>query len=269
MSDQPEINALNQHQPKNQPINAENQPILKTNLVEDELAECLKVDSGCESDISTLSEKKHVPKTLKTRKAIIRKIQETAVHLGNELEIKGKRIHRMRKNSLDHLLKEQVARLVQRSAENQLGIPQEEDKRLEYAVQCLYKFDICVLKLTEKCVNWANFGLTVDGLASAIDTDSQMKDEVKSALRDFIVESDLDWVKEAASPTTRLLLCHLYPLCSVLRKSEPVQSRREIFPGMNTAVGVSKLRSVFRPPQNDVQPEVTSRPKLPSVVKAV
>ena len=88
MSDQPEINALNQDQPKNQQINAENQPILKSNLVEDELAECLKVDSDCESDVSTLSEKKHVPKTLKTRKAIIRKIQETATHLGNEVESK-------------------------------------------------------------------------------------------------------------------------------------------------------------------------------------
>ena len=174
----------------------------------------------------------------------------------------------MRKNSLDHLLKEQIARCVQRSAENQLGIPQEHDKRLEYAVQCLYKFDICVMKLIEKCVEYANLGVTVDGLASAIDTDSQMKGEVKDALRDFIIESDLDWVKEAASPTTRLLLCHLYPLCSVLRKSRPAQPKPDIFPGMRPAMGVAKLRSVLRPPQNDVQPEVT-RPKLPTTLRVV
>jgi hypothetical protein len=98
-----------------------------------------------------------------------------------------------------------------------------------------------------------------------------MKGEVKSALRDFIVESDLDWVKEAASPTTRLLLCHLYPLCSVLRKKEPAQIAPEVFPGMRTAVGVSQLRSVFRPPQNDIPATVTAnrRPTLPNGVKLV
>jgi hypothetical protein len=266
-SENKEINAVDQSQLTNQGINVENQP---KNAVEEELAECLKVDSDCESNVSQLSttKEKHVPKTLKTRKAIIRKIQETSVHLGNELEIKSKRIHRMRKGSLDHLLKEQVARLVQRSAETHLGIPQEEDKRLEYAVQCLYKFDICVLKLTEKCVAWANIGVTVDGLASAIDTDSEMKAEVKCALRDFIVESDLDWVKEVASPTTRLLLCHLYPLCSVLRKKQVTPKRPQICPEMNPGLAIAKVRSVFRPPQKD-SPREATRPPLSRLVKQV
>ena len=271
MLNQAAIKEKNQRQPENQEINIVNQPLISETTpskVEDELAECLKVDSGSESDCSVLS-RKHIPRTLKTRKAIIRKIQETAVHLGNESEIKTKRIHRMRKNSLDHLLKEQVGRLVQRQAESSLGIPQEHDKRLEYAVSCLYKFDICCMKLLEKCIDYANLGVTVEGLASTIDTDSAMKTEIKDALRDFIIESDLDWVKEAASPTTRLLLCHLYPLCSVLRRAKSVQTNKEIFPGMHGAVATAKLRSVFRPPRNDSVPEVTRPPTLPSSVKLV
>ena len=67
MSDQQAINEKNQDQLQNQQINDENQEILQQpkNHVEEALAECLKVNSDCESNISELeTEKKHVPKTI-------------------------------------------------------------------------------------------------------------------------------------------------------------------------------------------------------------
>ena len=124
---------------------------------EKELANCLQVPemSDSESEVSEITENvKRVPKTLKTRSDLIRKIKESSEVLGNQDEIKKMCIHRRRKNSLAEILKEQIGRCVQKSAEKQMGIPEGEDKRLDYAVNCLYKFDLCVMTLVEKVVDW-------------------------------------------------------------------------------------------------------------------
>jgi hypothetical protein len=267
---QAEINPLIEDQSRNQDLD-------KKSIAETELAKCLKVDdsgSDCESVLSTksvksnVSEKKFVPKTLKTRNDLIRKIQESSSLLGNQEEIKGMRLHRRRKNSLESILKEQIAKCVQKSAEQHLGIPQNEDKRLEYAVKCLYKFDICVLKLVERVVNYCDFGVTVDDLAMTVDSDQNIKQEMHDALRDFIVEGEYSWVKEAASPTTRLLLCHLYPLMSVLRKKEPTKKVPDIIPNQRTELFKAKVKSVIRPPQKNSEPTIARRP-LPPGIKMV
>jgi hypothetical protein len=253
-----EIKVPDQDQPTNQDVDPEN-----------ELAACLKVRSGSDSDdsaVSTKSKQRFVPKTLKTRADLIKKIKQSAVVVGNEPDIKGMRLHRRRRNSLDAILREQVAKAVQTQAEQSLGIPQEHDKRLEYAVNMLYRFDICVLKIVEKVVDYANFGMTVDGLAKTVDHDSEMKAELKDALKDFIEEGEYDWVKEAASPTTRILLCHLYPIMSVLRRSEPNRIQPAISPEMRGESAKAKLRSVFRQARPDVP---RPAPRLPSVVKLV
>ena len=83
---------------------------------EKELAACLKVNSDSESSCSEPSPKKPVSKTLKTRGDLIRKIKQTSEVLGNQEEVKSMRLHRRRKNSLDGILQEQVARCVQRQA---------------------------------------------------------------------------------------------------------------------------------------------------------
>jgi hypothetical protein len=275
----PEIKSHDENQSEKQEISQDQPEVEVDQTAEKELAACLKVhDSGSDSDVSvvsTRSKSKFIPKTLKTRADLIKKIKQTSEHLGNQIEVKSMRLHRRRRNSLQDILKEQVARVVQTQAEKQLGIPQEHDKRLEYAVSCLYKFDICVMKIAERVVDYCNFGMTIDGLAKTIDSDKDIKCEMKEALKDFIEEGEYDWVKEAASPTTRLLLCHLYPLMSVLRRSEEIQKTKEIFPGMMPGLATAKIRSVIRPPRQNSEPTVAvprshpPRPKLPSTLRVV
>ena len=264
-----EIKETNQDQCKNQVVKVDQEEVKEENPAEKELANCLKVQSDSDSESEADEKKPFVPKQLKTRADLIRKIKQSAEVLGNDAEVKSMRLHRRRRNSLDGILREQVARVVQTEAEKNLGIPQEEDKRREYAIQCLYKFDICAMKIVEKVVEYCNMGVTVDGLAQTIDTDSCMKEELKSALGDFIDEGDYDWIKTAASPTTRILLVHLYPLMSCLRKTEPVRKPPAIFPRMKQELATAGLRSVFRPPQKDSPPEVTGPPKLPVGIRLV
>ena len=61
--------------------------------------------------------KRFVPGGIKTRSDLIRKIQESAQIYGNEAEVKSMRLHRRRRNSLDAILKEQIAKCVTQEAE--------------------------------------------------------------------------------------------------------------------------------------------------------
>ena len=149
---------------ENQPEIKENQPEINVN---DEISKVLKV-SDTESSGSDLSDieiikpkktkktKKFVPGGLKTRTDLIRKIQQAARVIGNEAEVKQMRLHRRRRASLDGILREQIALAVSQEAEKRMGIPPESDTkgRLEYAVSCLYSFDLCVCKLVEKIVDY-------------------------------------------------------------------------------------------------------------------
>jgi len=126
------------------------------------------------------------------------------------------------------------------------------------------------MKIVERVVDYCDFGMTVEGLATTIDSDKEIKAEMQDALRDFIEEGEYDWVKEAASPTTRLLLCHLYPLMSVLRAKPQNQPTPEIVPRMHSELAKAKLRSVLRPPQNNSEPTIARpRPRLPTSLKCV
>ena len=80
-----------------------------------------------------------VPGGVKTRADLIRKIQESSQIFGNEADVKAMRLHRRRRNSLDGILKDQIAKCVTQEAENRLGIPPAEDQegRLSYAVDML------------------------------------------------------------------------------------------------------------------------------------
>ena len=244
---------------------------------EDEISKVLSVpeldttnqplsDSGNESVQIKTPRKitKFVPSGLKTRAELILKIQESSKVFGNEDEIKGMRLHRRRRNSLDHILREQIAKCVTSEAEKRMGIPPEKDTkgRLEYAVNCLYSFDLCCCKLVEKIVDYVDLGVTVEGLSETIDGDPRIRTEVKDAFRDFILENDsMEWIKSAASPSTRLLLCHLYPLMSVLRAKSESHTKQEISPEVRVGVATAKLRSIVDPPRK--------APKQPSGIRVV
>ena len=117
----PEIKSDTENQVEKQEISQGQSEVDPDRSAEKELAACLKVhESGSDSDasvVSTRSKSKFIPKTLKTRADLIKKIKQTAEHLGNEAEVKSMRLHRRRRNSLQDILKEQVARVVQTQAE--------------------------------------------------------------------------------------------------------------------------------------------------------
>ncbi len=192
-----------------------------------------------------------VPGGIKTRADLIAKIQESCNVVGNHAEVKSLQLHRRRKNSLEHILREQVAKAVEKQAEKDLGIPEDTQGRLEYAIDMLYNFDICVCKALEKACDFIEMSpVEITGFAECIDGDPRIQKEIKQSFRDWIEESEgmRDWVESCASPSTRLLLCHLYPLMHCARKKGPHRIQREVPSKLRFAAATAKLRAVVDPP---------------------
>ena len=226
-----------------------------------EISKVLQVDEKSEINgevnKSTVPEKeikptKFVPGAVKTRAALIQKIQETAEIVGNEADVKSMRLHRRRRNSLDTILKEQITKCVHQEAEKRMGIPPADDTegRLAYAVEMLYNFDLCCCKLVERIVDYCDLGATCEGFSETIDKDPRIRSEIKRSFADWIKENDnMQWLETAASPSTRLLLCHLYPLMSVLRAKTDTHKKQEIPPEVKMGLLGAKLRSAVDPPR--------------------
>lgn len=211
-----------------------------------------------------VKKKKFVPGGIKNRADLIRKIQESSEVCGNQQEVKAMRLHRRRRKSLDGILREQIAKCVTQEAEKRMGIPPEGDVegRMAYAVECLYSFDLCCCKLVEKIVDYCDFGATVEGLSETIDSDPRIKKEIKASFHDWILENDsMEWIKTAASPSTRLLLCHLYPIVSCLKAKQANHKTDGISPTIQAGLATATLRNMVDPPR--------PRPKLPNGMRLV
>ena len=239
---------------------------------EQEICEILKVEepeineSGPEdteigAEIKADQEIKAVPQEIKadpeikngvkTRADLIEKIKESGEVVGNQLEIKKMRLHRRRRNSLEEILREQVARAVEQHAEKTCGIPQEEDKRLIYAVDMLYNFDMLICKAVEKACEFTSLiPVEVTGLSETINGDPRIREEVKRGFEDWIKESPglQGWVDQAASPSTRILLCHLYPLMACMKLKQKNKPTPALPAKLQMQAGIAKLRSVIDPP---------------------
>ena len=59
----------------------------------------------------------------------------------------------------------------------------------------------------------------------------------------------MEWLETAASPSTRLLLCHLYPLVSVLRAKSENHKKQNIPPEVVGGFVSAKVRNVLDPPR--------------------
>jgi hypothetical protein len=226
---------------------------VEDNSVEEELADVLRVQdsSDAESVLSNLSEKsRSPPKILKTRKQLILRIKQTCEHLKiPEEDVRKMRLHRKRKNSLERILKEKIGLLVTTQAEKQAGIPQGKPERIEFCVRILYKFDLSCMLIVEKAVSWLNTGYEMKDLARTIDSDPDCRQELQSALRDFISESEYcDVIQEYASPGVRILLAHMYPLVNCLKKVDKNPSQ-QLPPEIQNAVMSGAIRGVIRPPR--------------------
>ena len=136
-------------------------------------------------------------------------------------------------------------------------IPPDHDGRVDYCVNLLYNFDLCICKALEKSLTWFDgIPFELDGLAETIDSDPRIQTEIKGSFRDWIQESEQmqSWCEQCASPSTRLLLCHLYPIMSCLKKKGKTQ---QIPTNLKIAAAGGKLRSILDPPQ------VVQMPGLP------
>ena len=195
-----------------------------------------------------------VPTGIRTRQFLIDKIKESAKYLGNEAEVKSMQLHRRRKNSLTNILREQVARGVEQQAEKEMGIPEDHDGRVDYCVNLLYSFDLCLCKALEKGLHWFDaIPFELENLAETIDNDERISTEIKGSFRDWIKESEQmqSWCEQCASPSTRLLLCHIYPIMSCLKKKG---ATRPIPTHIQLAAASGKIRSVLQPVKPLPQP---------------
>jgi citrate lyase gamma subunit len=206
-----------------------------------------------------------VPGGIKTRGDLIRKIKESCNVVGNHAEIKSMQLHRRRKGSLECILREQVAQAVEKSAERDLGIPEDQNGRLEYAIDMLYNFDICVCKALEKALDFVEMSpVEITGFAECVDQDPRIQKEIKQSFRDWINESEgmRDWVSSCASPSTRLICVHLYPLMHCAKKKGTRTIKREIPVGLQFAAAGAKLRAVIDPPQGPLPPVEEEMPGI-------
>ena len=221
-------------------------------------------DAGSVQFVKPKKQAKFVPGAVKTRANLIKKIQEMSEITGNQAEVKSMRLHRRRRNSLDLILKEQFAKAVTNEAEKRLGIPPEDDKdgRLNYAVNALYRFDLCCCKMVEKAIDYLDCGATCEGLSETIDGDPRIRSEIKSSFREWLIENNnIEWIQTAASPSTRIILCHLYPLVSVLRAKSANHKVPEVSPELKLGIATATLRNAVDPPR--------PRPRLPNGIKLV
>ena len=239
---------------------------ISDSIAEDEICKVLQVEDDIETEnveknveeINVESEKSEKsieikPKStgVKTRSDLIEKIKESSDVVGNQVEIKKMRLHRRRRNSLERILREQVDKAIEKDAEQNIGIPQEHDARVSYAVNTLYSFDLLLCKGIEKACQFTNIiPVEIDSLAETIDNDPRIKNEIKQGFEDWIKESPgmQGWVDQCASPSTRILLCHLYPLMSCL-KMKNMNKKRSIPTELKMRAGLAKVRSVVDPPR--------------------
>ncbi len=70
--------------------------------------------------------------------------------------------------------------MITRRAEKEMGIPQEGDKRLDFCVRVLFRFDLSCMLLAEKAFAWFDTGMSIDGLARTTDQDPMIRDEINS-----------------------------------------------------------------------------------------
>ena len=242
----------------------ENQVVVETNQkTEEEIAEILSVDKPAvdkpvkiepikvdqQKNQDEIKKEPFVPSGIRTRNFLIEKIKESSKFVGNEAEVKSMQLHRRRKNSLENILREQVARGIEQESEKDLGIPADHDGRVEYCVNLLYSFDLCICKALEKSLTWFDgIPFELENLAETIDGDPRIQTEIKGSFRDWIKESEQmqSWCEQCASPSTRLLLCHIYPVMHCLKKkgrTQPIPAEIKL-----AAMG-GKIRSVVDPPR--------------------
>ena len=222
-------------------------PVLQNQEVDKEYKENQE-NQGLDEKINP---KKH-KQGIKTRADLIAKIQESSEFLHNEAEIKQLRLHRRRRNSLEKILRSQVDRAVLSQAEREIGIPEEHEARVSYAVDMLYNFDLMICKAIEKGCELVNIiPIEIKNLSETIDGDPRIKGEIKKGFSDWIKESPgmQGWVDQMASPSTRILLCHLYPLMHCLKLKER-KNTKELSSNLKMKIAAAKMRGIIDPPRS-------------------
>ena len=107
----------------------------------------------------------------------------------------------------------------------------------------------------------------VPQLSETIDSDPRIRTEIKRGFEDWIRESPgmQGWVDQCASPSTRILLCHLYPLMSCMKmkgdkKPKPLPASLQI------QAGIAKVRATVDPPRRLKKVPSFPTPKPPRTV---
>jgi len=227
--------------------------------IEDKVSEVLQVDEETEINQDIVEKIKVLEPEIKpvkkqnvrTRGFLIDKIKESAEVVGNQEEVKSMRLHRRRRKSLENILKEQVDTAINSHAEQIHGIPQEEEARVSYAVDMLYSFDLMVCKGIEKACEFVDMcPIECCQLSETIDGDPRIKNEIKKGFEDWIRESPgmQSWVDQCSSPSTRILLCHLYPLMSCLKIKDKNAPPKRIPVSLQVQAGLAKIRAQVDPP---------------------
>ena len=83
--------------------------------------------------------------------------------------------------------------MVDKKIELDTGIPADSHQRELYAVEMLYRFDLCVCRLSERALEYFDCGMTIDGFADEIERTPALQQEIKSCFHEWILENG-EWV---------------------------------------------------------------------------
>ena len=200
--------------------------------------------------------KPKVTKALKTRKDLQNQIRMVCESRGEDP--KKHNLGRRRKNSLENILKAQLAE----AAEEQINQVPEEAKEqvrglsgnMKFAVGMAYRLDLTLCKVAESLVSATDkyHGMTVGGFCETIEGSPNMQSEIKECWEEILSDPENAHLLEYCSPAARLMLIHSYAIAACIRSKE---AKRDV---PRHATPRPEIVQTFQP--QPVRPVVTPRP---------
>ena len=168
-----------------------------------------------------------VTAVLKTRKDLIQKITEVCKVRGTDP--KPLNLKRRRKKSLENILATQFSEAAEQETAHEVhpdlqgALPPGMQARTQFAVDMAYRLDLLCCKLLERGCEATDswHGMSIDGFASSIEDNQTLTSEIKQCWLEIIEEPENEWILDACTSTTRLMLCHMYGISACMRKKKP------------------------------------------------
>ena len=111
-----------------------------------------------------------------------------------------------------------------------LGIPDNEEGKKQYAIDLLVRCDLTLSHTLEKGLDYLNTGYTMNGFTHELQNPA-VQGEMRGCFEEFVNDPEnFEMVQAYCGPWTRLAMLHFYGALKAIRKSDPKQTLPKHFP---------------------------------------